>query len=626
MRTLQVNWLELVGGERSVTFEPGLNVVVGPIATGKSTLTRLIRALFTDVPLDLPPEVKDNVEALRSSSVIGGETWNILRRLVTTKTAKVELVGVKDTFLLPASRATRTTSLTYSDWLLDQLSLPKVEVPSAPTRATSDPTPLSISDFLNYSFLRGEEIDNCVFGHTHPFRDIKRRYVFEIVYGLYDASVAQLQRELRDVESELTFLRGEARVTDRVFEGTELESIEAVRVALERRQQERQDLVRASVEEADRVSTDPLVGELRREVEATTDELERARSALLSTRAQVSDLESLRDQLRSQHSRIVRALVAGDALLDFEFVVCPRCGQDITDERVEEDVCRLCLQQTAPLEHSVELEAERDRLDDQIAETLDLLDSRTDDLAHLRKAVAKLEAQRDSLGRRLDEMLESYVSDQQRRIEAVAGERATIEAEIDKYEQYLTILERQEQARSRIGQLEEHREDLLRQLEERSEQLRSGQEHVDALETRFQEYVERLHIPSFGEPLGASLNRKTFLPSVAGRSFDSLSSQGLQVLVNIAHALAHHTVAIDRNLPLPGLLVIDGPSSNVGTEGYDAERLDDVYNLLGDVSAEYREQLQLIVVDNTVPQAGQRWVREHLSERDRLVRTESAFD
>ncbi len=31
---------------------------------------------------------------------------------------------------------------------------------------------------------------------------------------------------------------------------------------------------------------------------------------------------------------------------------------------------------------------------------------------------------------------------------------------------------------------------------------------------------------------------------VSGRSFDRLSSQGLQVLVNVAHALAHHTVAI----------------------------------------------------------------------------------
>jgi hypothetical protein len=46
-------------------------------------------------------------------------------------------------------------------------------------------------------------------------------------------------------------------------------------------------------------------------------------------------------------------------------------------------------------------------------------------------------------------------------------------------------------------------------------------------------------------------------------------SQGLKKLVNIAHALAHHTVAIDRNLPMPGLLVLDGLSANGGHEGFD---------------------------------------------------------
>lgn len=95
------------------------------------------------------------------------------------------------------------------------------------------------------------------------------------------------------------------------------------------------------------------------------------------------------------------------------------------------------------------------------------------------------------------------------------------------------------------------------------------------MERRLVEYLARLHVPTFGEPLTASIDRKTYLPIVSGRSFDSLSSQGLQVLVNVAYALALHTVAADRDLPLPGLLIIDGPSSNVRTVGYDAERLAD---------------------------------------------------
>lgn len=112
----------------------------------------------------------------------------------------------------------------------------------------------------------------------------------------------------------------------------------------------------------------------------------------------------------------------------------------------------------------------------------------------------------------------------------------------------------------------------------------------------------------------------TYMPVVSDRPFETLSSQGLMVLVNVAHALAHHTVAIDRDLPLPGMLIIDGASSNVGKEGYDAERLDDMYDLLADVSESYGEQLQIIIVDNQIPPRGHDWVRLTLSVDDRLIR------
>ena len=50
--------------------------------------------------------------------------------------------------------------------------------------------------------------------------------------------------------------------------------------------------------------------------------------------------------------------------------------------------------------------------------------------------------------------------------------------------------------------------------------------------------------------------------------------------MNIAHALAHHTVAVNRSLSLPGLLILDGLSANADSEGFDQARVNDVYRLL----------------------------------------------
>ena len=618
---MQIDRLELEGGGRVIEFGSGLNVVYGPIATGKSTVVKLVRALFGTIPDDLPPEITDNVSALRASVGLDGSQWKILRRLVTTDTALVEVVGDSESLLLPASKTTRSHPMTYSDWLLNTLDMPVVSVPAAPSRPESDPTPVTFTDFLNYCILRGDEIDNSVFGSHHPYRDIKRKYVFEIVYGLYDSSIAELQRRLRATEIELTYLRGQTAVADRIFAGTELQSIEAVRFELDRRRAALADL--SNVERGvatDATGGDPSDVALRRRAEDLSARVAGLEHNLKAAESQLTDLDALVDQLRSQQAKIVRAIVAGDALVDFEFVVCPRCGQPVGEERAEPDHCTLCLQPAPIPADPSALAAERDRLEEQIVDTLDLIDLRRQAIADLQLDIADVTRERAMVGRQLDEVMASFVSDRQVQIARLSSERARVQAELEKFEQYLVILKRSEEARARMALLAEERDKLRLQVQDASSKLRLGQANVTALERRFYEYLRRLRIPTFGAPLTAGIASRTYRPVVAGRHFDSLSSQGLQVLVNVAHALAHHTVAIDRDLPLPGLLVIDGPSSNVGTEGYDAERLADMYALLNDVARQYAADLQIIVVDNNVPPGGRDAIRLPLSEDDRLVR------
>jgi hypothetical protein len=613
-----VNSIELVGGDRSLDLEPGVNVVVGPIATGKSTLVKLLRALFGNVP-SMPPEVEQNVSAVRASVTIGVESFNIMRRLVTTDTALVEIVSDDEALMLPASRPTATRDLTYSTWMLHRLDLPQIAVPAAPTRPESEPTSVSVADYLNYSFLRGDEIDNCVFGHTNAFRDIKRKYVFEIVYGLYDESIAELQAELRSIEAELTFLRGEQATTKRVFEGTELESIEAVRVALGEREREVARLMNEESGLADASAAELGTASLRQDVERANSELAYRRLELESAKAQLQDLDALVVQLEAQQARIVRAILAEEALVDFEFVICPRCGQELADERGNDGQCRLCLQAEPQHAHVEGLESERERLDEQLRETIELLEARRLSFTEIEDGLVAASQRRAQLAAHLEQVTAAFVSDRQQTIADAAAARATAAAEAAKFRDYLVILERAEASEARVAELNAQRVRLRERLEEASARLRAGQENVDALNDRFLDYVRRLEVPSFGEALTAHIDASTYLPVVAGRRFETLSSQGLQVLVNIAHALAHHTVAIDRGLRLPGLLVLDGPSSNVGTEGFDAQRLADVYDLLAEVGAEYSDSLQIIVVDNTIPERAEEWVRLRLEEDDRLV-------
>src|SRR5207248_384339 len=104
-----------------------------------------------------------------------------------------------------------------------------------------------------------------------------------------------------------------------------------------------------------------------------------------------------------------------------------------------------------------------------------------------------------------------------------------------------------------------------------------------------------------------------------GRTFDSISSHGIHVLVNIAHAVAHQRAALKFNLALPNILFIDGLSGNIGHEGLDRERVEAVYEYLRSVSDRAADLLQVIVVDNDVPESVRSFVRLQLSDDDRLI-------
>lgn len=186
-------------------------------------------------------------------------------------------------------------------------------------------------------------------------------------------------------------------------------------------------------------------------------------------------------------------------------------------------------------------------------------------------------------------------------MQSVAAETATVSANIDWTQRYLELIERQAAQTSHLEELKSQKVTIEEDIENHRSGVSMADENIQALEDRMVDYLTRLHVPQLGELLTVRINRQNYLPEVSTRTFDELSSQGLKTLVNVAHALAHHTVAIDRNLDMPGLLVLDGVSANSGKEGFEGDRIVDMYELFDEVASAYGDQLQLIVVDNDLP-------------------------
>jgi len=617
---LRLDFFELVGAERRLELEPGLNVIAGSIATGKTTLLHCIRALLAGGISNFPLETRQTVQRLAGRLVIGNSEYDVIRPFVSTANAKVEVAGDMEAERLPAYQGSNPADRTYRDWLLHKLNLPEVRIPRTPSRSESELSPVTVNDYLMYCYLQQDEIDKSVFGHHDHFRNVKRMAVFDIVYGRYDAELAGLREQLREASSELRRLRNWFQTIDEFLEGTPVEN----RAAIERRIRETEAELKAfemrSVDLAQEAVKETDSTELRDDLRQTEEMFARVRSTVESETTGAEQKERLIAQLRTQSARLTKAIVADDYILDFDFVMCPRCGSEVSVDCSTDSDCYLCLQR--PHTRSVgreELVKEQDRLEQQIIETQDLVRTHQERERELRAELQVLERRQSELARELDFRTRSYVSSRASAIAKYARVRTELRERLKRLRDYLSLFAGQEGVSAKISQLEEEERELEAIIDAASSSATNFEEHVRYFEEQFRHALERFEIPHFLNAGYTGIDRKTYKPVVEGRLFDQLQSPGFITLVNIAHALAHQLTAIEHGLALPNILLIDGVSNNLGTESRDQERVDAVYDYLIEIGAEYGDRLQIVVADNSVPTSAADYIRIRLSEEEKLI-------
>ena len=615
---LQVNKIRLEGADRSVSFSPGLNIITGPIASGKTTLVRYLRFLLGGSLGQPPIEARTNIAAITGSVDLADRAYLIMRPAVTTATAPVEIASGDETWRLPASSS--PDGETYVNWLLARLDLPRVEVPSAPTRPDSDPTPVSINDYLLYSYLAQDELGFSVFGHRDPFKNIKRKYVFDITYGFYDLKTAQIQERLRDVQGRLREIRSRQALFHTFFDGTALENRARIEQELGEVNAELAEVENSALDLASdpRKTTD--TAQLQAEILDLEKQSASIQAAIDAERQSLTNLRDLARQLEAQSGKLTRSVVSHKHLTDLEFIVCPRCGTEVSSNRVLADFCYLCLQEPS-IEFSREiLIEEQGAVEQQLKEAQDLFREREVRAATLE---IELEEMHEEIARKRQELefrTKSYVSQHAATIAEMASRRARLSSRSEQLGEYLEVLGRIDDSQQMAARLTAEKDSIAQELAAETAGSRESHRKVDHLKERFNEMLERLRPPQFGEQEQSDINPNTYLPVYHGRPFVEVSSPGLATLINVSHALAHHLTAVELGLKLPQILVIDGLSEHLGQEGLDPERLEAIYDLLIETSQTHRE-LQVIVVDNEVPKKARSFVRLELSEDDRLIRT-----
>lgn len=584
----------------SYEFAEGVNLLVGPVGTGKTSLLEVLKWTIGGDAI-LSQAVRDGVREA-SVALVVGERELTLRRSLQDRTSTV-LVYEGD--LVAELQAGSASDSSASSLFMRELGIPETRVTTSRSRPGADTTPITFWDVYQFLYVAQRHIDATVLHSDQSYREPKRRATFELVYGLATEETRELQvrqGQLRDVtleaRSEIEHVRGFLEragfADERLLEIREKQ----MQSRLESAQRDLDQLRRGTIEkttEADR---------LRTERAAAVHHLAATQTQLNERVTEAGRRNALRAQLNLDRERVGRATAADLALHGLEFRLCPRCWQQIHRQRTDQGHCYVCGQVEPIAEGRPEaLQREQRRLTEQIRETDLLIAEDETAITALTAELASAESRVATLDSQIDERTARFVSPLFAQISDASAEVAKLREQLGVVQRGLRTWRRFRDLEATLKGLEVEADSVRARLAEAQAAARRGMTRFADLSETFGETLRALAPPHFDpESDTAHLDPSTYLPIVAGRDFYQELSSGIRTVINDAYHLAALRYAGGGGETLlPALLILDSPRKNFGALREDQALTDRLYRMLVAMHSTLRRPFQLIVADNDTP-------------------------
>ncbi|MEU4295329.1 hypothetical protein AB0E63_44520 [Kribbella sp. NPDC026596] len=589
--------------EGSVDYEFPADIVVltGPTGVGKTTLFELVKFGFGGRG-KLAPVVRSSVIAIQLDLTLGDDRYAIKRSVDSDKAKVVQVTDLVTQERLPEHYVDRKNVPSLNSLLMGALGLPDdVRAAARGGGSSRAGDVITFNDVFSFLYVAQSEINRDIAGSQMTYIDPKRKTVFELLFVLTNEEIQGLRSRYNELKGEIATAEAEQR-TVRTFladtgTGGRFETTTALAEAV--RQQTDSEARLAELRNA----VDP-VGDRRTQMlrdlltEAEVGSAD-ARATLNVLRRQRAEYAAERDRLASDIARLARMRDAGARLADFEFAVCPRCLQSLSERYVPADACRVCLQPDPVQQRAHPDQYETRQLEDQRAE----VDTQLQQIALKEAATSAALSERAVLVTHLNAELEERTADRitprlQGFVDAT-DQLATARVQQEHLESILRQWDRADDLAGVADNLRLDRRRVKRELDEASDAMEARRTEIfDDLDAEFQATVADLGVPGVET---AVIDRSTYLPMLNGESFaDASSAGGIITATQIAYWTSLVSVAARRgDTYYPAFLLIDSPQLALNAS---AAVVAAIYRRMATQSTASPGRLQLIIADNETPE------------------------
>lgn len=588
----------------------------GPVGTGKSTVARLVDYCFGG-DVERTPAIQQEFVAAELVAELGGHQCILERAATDAQFVRVTWTTAEGDQSINVPLAAQAQPVVgddvynLSDLLFHLCGVTPIKVRKNSREPDAPLIRLSFRDIWAYCYLDQTHLDSSFFRLDDVFRGRKSQDAMRFFTGLHSERLSQLDGELaRTIEEQRVKRESVAQIRTFMtrFElGSEIEmsgQLQDAQRALTEVRDRKTSLEKSRA--ADTHPSDALRGQLR----ALGTEIAQMQQALGESNEALGEQRALRAELITAKTKAHRAEQAGEILEGVDYQRCPQCGTDVSSRPKSENHCHLCGSAQRPGEPSpMNTEILRRDLNERIDQIADSMMRRQQEIARMERYVARARAEKAVLDRQLQEELARYDSSFIESIRAVEREAATWTERIRSLNQLRQMPEAITALEEEAGALQGRIDNLRSALEGERARLQAADAHIAAISEAFKRTMLAVGFPGVSASDDIVIDPRNWEPVVIHGEqrwgFWDTGSGGKKTLYNVCYALALHAVAIDRNLPVPSLLVIDSPTKNISDdENPDLVRAlyDEVYRL-AERNGDRRVQLLLIDSDLVAPRS-----------------------
>lgn len=616
---LKINKLILVGRDKNyaVEFHSGLNIIYGDSDTGKSSILNLVNYLLGSKNIYMYEELEIHGKEALLEVLLNGEMFTIKRNIFNPNDfIEVYPSSIKDmeeVFPLEFGPDYKKIGPNgyFSDFLLESLNIPLIEVKQAPKKADSKTIRLSFRDIFKFCYLNQDDVGNRDMLDRKNFSVFtKNKETFKFIHNLLDTQILQMEKELSEKRRKKGELLAEYKIVSTFLRDARFETEDGINHKIEKTSLEL-NFVENEISKINStlLSDTGKFEDLRQDIFLLEKQINETHIEKTIKETQLEQNVRLRKEYKKDIDKLEASIEIKEALpknneeLDLS---CPVCDNTIIFDSQGNTVIQY---EEEMLKNEIKkLKSRINDIDGLIIEQRNTVYIFEDSL---RRWKSELAEKKNTLDMNTGEIISPYL--------AQRDEMMSKRASLHEAKQRILYFEK---VRTQLNKLTQNAEiiqgqitELGKRLEELKKSTPETEKVIEDIGNILTAYLQAIPIQN---AYGISINTNTFLPIVRKKDYHDLTSGGLRTIVSIGYFISLLIYGIKNNTYLPSILMIDtlgkylGTNDTISNENIVREFVDDeglkdptkyinLYRCLIIIHEALAETHQTIVVDNQLP-------------------------